>query len=83
MKFQHVIEVQKNQRIIEVFLFMKVASISLSLKKAEALFTGWDHIATKQKILRELKSENGTTHYKKKLIQFSTLHIMQRRGKYA
>lgn len=82
MKFKHVIEVQKNQRIIEIFLFMKEPRISLSLEKAEALFTGRDHIATKKIIVRKLKSENATTHYKKKWIQFSTVHIMQRRGKY-
>lgn len=61
---------------------MKVPRISLSLEKAGALFAGRDHIATKKKIVRELKSENGTTHYKKKWIQFTTVHIMQRRGKY-
>lgn len=72
-----------NKRIIEVFLLMKVPSISLSLKKAEAFFTGRDHIATKKKIVRELKSENGATYYKKKWIPFSTVHIMQSRGKYA
>lgn len=77
MKVQHVTEVQKYQRIIEVFLFIKATSVSLSLKKAEALFTRRDHIATKKKIDRELKSENGTTDYKRKWLQFSTVHITQ------
>lgn len=66
MKVQHVTEVQIYQRIIAVFLFVTATSISLSLKKAEALFTRGDHIATKKKIDRELKSENGTIDYKRK-----------------
>lgn len=67
MKFLHVIEVQKNKRIIEVFLFMKVPRISLSLKKAEAFFTGRDHIATKKKL-----SENSS--------QKMGLHTTKRNG---
>jgi len=66
MKVQHVSEVQRYQRKIEVFLFMKATAISLSLKQAEAFFTRRDHIASKKKIDREFKSENGTTDYKRK-----------------
>lgn len=77
MKVQHVTEVQQYQRTIEVFLFMKATSISLSLKKAEAPFTRKDHIATKKKTDRELKSENGTADCKRKWLQFSMVHIIQ------
>lgn len=68
-------EVSKNNCSISV---CDTTSISLSLKKAEALFTRRDHTATKKKIDREVKSENGTIDYKRKLLQFSTVHIMQR-----
>lgn len=67
MKFQHVIEVQKNKRIIEVFLFMKVPRISLSSKKAEAFFTGRDLITTKKKL-----SENSSHKMR--------LHTIKRNG---